>query len=59
MFRIEKYVQGEHSMRFSLLLKLTALGVATSLIGCGSPDDAAPSSTVDEQIVADAVYFGG
>ena len=46
-------------MRFSLLLKLTALGVATSLIGCGSPDDAAPSSTVDEQIVADAVYFGG
>ena len=59
MFRIAKYDLGEHSMRFSLLLKLTALGVATSLIGCGSPDDAAPSSTVDEQIVADTVYFGG
>ncbi len=46
-------------MRFSLLLKITALGVAANLPGCGSPDEAAPSSIVDERQVADAVYLNG
>lgn len=46
-------------MRFSLLLKLVAWGVATSLFGCGLGDEPAPSSTVQQPTVADAVYFNG
>jgi predicted amidohydrolase YtcJ len=41
-------------MRFAFALKLTVLGLTASLLGCGSPDEGAPSSTV-----ADAVYFNG
>jgi predicted amidohydrolase YtcJ len=46
-------------MRLSLLLKITALGAAANLVGCGSPDKTAPSSTVDRPEAADAVYLNG
>jgi len=46
-------------MRNSQLLNLTALAVAVSLLGCGSPDDAAPSSADEQPQTADAVYFNG
>ncbi|MDH3907506.1 MAG: amidohydrolase [Gammaproteobacteria bacterium] len=46
-------------MRLSLLLKMTALGAAANLVGCGSPDKTAPSSTVDRPEAADAVYLNG
>jgi hypothetical protein len=46
-------------MRFAFALKLTVLGLTASLLGCGSPDEGAPSSTVEQPVVADAVYFNG
>ena len=46
-------------MRFAFALKLTVLGLTTSLLGCGSPDEGAPSSTVEQLVAADAVYFNG
>ena len=46
-------------MRFSFVLVLIALGVTTSLFGCGSSDKADLSSTVEQSTIADAVYFNG
>jgi predicted amidohydrolase YtcJ len=46
-------------MRFAFALKLTVLGLTASLLGCGLPDESAPSSTVEQPVVADAVYFNG
>jgi predicted amidohydrolase YtcJ len=46
-------------MRLSLLMNLTTLAVTTNLLGCGSPDETAPSSTVEQPKFADAVYLNG
>lgn len=46
-------------MRFTLLLNLLAFTVAASLLGCGTPDQAAPPSTGEQPPAADAVYFNG
>jgi predicted amidohydrolase YtcJ len=59
IFRLASTITKGYPMRNSQLLNLTALAVAVSLLGCGSPDDAAPSSADEQPQTADAVYFNG
>ena len=46
-------------MRSSLFLKIVALGVATILFGCGSPDEITPPSAAAQSAAADAIYSNG
>lgn len=46
-------------MRFNLVVKLTALGVTTSLFGCNSSETVDAVSNVEALEVADTVYLNG
>lgn len=46
-------------MRFALVLKLTALGLAASLSGCDSSDNVDAVSNVETLEEADTVYLNG
>jgi predicted amidohydrolase YtcJ len=46
-------------MHSALFLRTIAMGIAVTLLGCGSPVETTPRSTAEQQQAADAIYSNG